>query len=106
MLFFGASFFNVRVLLPVASNFRFLDRVVSRAMRLSDVKLIARTIYKARFKPYCVLETALPEVHANEKNAHVVVFVHSRYLDVPRSSAVQFSRKFVPAWAQNLNTLD
>ena len=52
------------------------------------------------------LAAVLPEVRVPARLTRRVVSVHSRYLDVPRSRTVQFSRLFVPACAQYLNTLD
>ena len=57
--------------------------------------------YKIHCNPNHALEAALPGVRVPASLTHLVIYVHSRYLDDLRSCTVQFSRQCVPEYAQH-----
>ena len=85
-----------------------LDRVVLKAVRLSDGLVVCELVHRRHVAALCMyyniycnhnhaLEAALPRVHAPARFISLTVSVHSRYLNVPRCRTMQFDRSFVPA---------
>ena len=100
-----------------ASHLRLLDRVVSKADRVSDGLVVCdeehrRRIavlclyYKIRCNPNHAFEAALPRVRLPARLTRLAVSVHSRYLDVLRCRSVKFGKSYVPACEQFWNSLD
>ena len=100
-----------------ASHLCLLDRVVSKAVGLSDGLVVCdlkhsrrvaalRMFYKIYCNPNHALEAALPQVYVPARVTRLAVSVHSRYLAVPRCRTVQFGRSFVPACVHLWNSLD
>ena len=100
-----------------ASHLGLLDRIVSKAVRLSDGLVVSNLKHRCHvaalcmfYKIYCnhnhVLKAELPRVHVPARLTCLAVSVHSRYLPIPRCFTVLISRLFVPACVQLRNSLD
>ena len=98
-------------------HLRLLDYVVSKAKRLSDGLMVCdlehrrcfaalRMFYKICDNPAHALEAALPMVSVPVRLTRPVVFIHLRYLGVPRSRTVQSSRLSELSRARYWNSLD
>ena len=85
--------------------------MLSKAVRHSDSLVVCFLEHRRRLAAHCMFykircnlnhaqEAALPEVRVPSRLTRLVVSVHSRYLNVPRSRTVQFSCWFVSACAQ------
>ena len=100
-----------------ASHLGLLDRVVSKAVILSDGLVVCDLknrrrvaafymFYKIYCYPYHALEATLPRVHVPARLTRLAVSGHSRYLVVLRCRIVQFSGLFAPACVYLWNSLD
>ena len=100
-----------------ASHLCLLDRVASKAVKLSDDLVVCDLKHRRRVVALCMfykiccnpnhaLEAALHQVYVPAKLTRLVGSVHSRHLAVPRCRSVHFGRTFVPACVQLWNSLD
>ena len=100
-----------------ASHICLLDRLISKAVRLSDGLVVGDLDHKRRVaalcmfnkircNPYHTLEAALPRVSGPARMTFLAISVYSRYHGVPRCHTVQFGELFVPACVQFWNSLD